>query len=70
MHIRQQIRIPREFDLEGDDVVIEKHGDGVLIRPARSDFKDLTAWLKAQPPLGPEDAFPEIENYPPGPVEL
>lgn len=63
------VRIPRAFKLEGDDVVLTQHGDGVLIRPAkRDDFSELLAWLRAQPPLEEHERIPVIEDSPPEPV--
>jgi antitoxin VapB len=67
----QAVRIPREFELPGDEAIMRKDGDRLIIeaRPKR-DLRDVLAWLRAQPPLGPEDDFPEIEDPPPEPVDL
>lgn len=65
------IRIPKEFDFDSDEVVIRKEADGALsVRPLRRKRSpaELVAWLRSQPPL--EEDFPEIEDFPPEPVEL
>ena len=64
------VRIPREFKLEGDDVVLTQHGDGVLVRPRRSNIKALLDYLEAEGPLSPEERLPEIADTPPRPVDL
>ena len=65
------IRIPKELDFEGDEVVLRKEEDGTLsIRPVpiRRSPKELVEWLKSQPPLDVD--FPEIEDLPPEPIDL
>ena len=58
----QAVRIPKEFEFEGDEVLITKDETGKLIlepvRKRRSP-RELVEWLKAQPPM--ED-FPEIDD--------
>jgi antitoxin VapB len=68
----QAVRIPREFELPGEDAVMRKEGDRLVIEPApkKESFKELLDWLRAQPPLGPEEAFPEIDDPPPEPVDF
>lgn len=63
------VRIPRELDTFGDEVVIRKDGDLLIIAPSkRRTIGEVLDWLAAQPPLGPEDQFPEIDDPPPEPV--
>ena len=62
----QAVRIPREFELPGDEAVMRKEGDRLIIEPAPE--KSLLAWLATIEPL--EEDFPEIEDAPPEPVEL
>lgn len=68
----QAVRIPREFELPGEDAVMRKEGDRLVIEPAarKKSLREVLDWLAAQPPLGPEDQFPEIEDPPPDPVDL
>lgn len=62
----QAVRIPREFELPGDEAIMRKEGDRLIIEPARP--KSLLAVLASLAPL--EEAFPAIEDLPPDPVEL
>jgi antitoxin VapB len=65
------VRIPKEFEFPGDEVVMRKEDDGTLtlepVRAKRSP-RELVEWLRAQPPL--EDEIGEIEDFPPKPVNL
>jgi antitoxin VapB len=54
----QAIRIPREFELEGDEAVLRKEGDRLIIEPVRKDR--LLALLASLEPL--EDVFPDIDE--------
>jgi len=62
----QAIRIPREFELPGDEAIIRRDGARLIIEPVPvTPFRDLLAqW----PPLDVE--FPDIDDLPPDPVEL
>lgn len=62
----QAVRIPREFELPGEDAVMRKEGDRLIIEPAAPT--SLLALLATLKPL-PEE-FPEIEDLPPEPFEL
>jgi antitoxin VapB len=62
----QAVRIPREFELPGEDAIIRKEGERLIIEPAPS--KSLLALLKTLAPLA-ED-FPPIPDPVPDPVEL
>jgi antitoxin VapB len=65
------VRIPKEFDIFGDELVIrEEDGRLVLEPPKKRDLRDALAWLRAQPPLPPDEDFPEIEDLPPEPVDF
>jgi antitoxin VapB len=64
------VRIPREFDFEGDEVEIEQNGDGTLtLAPVRKEmtWAELFASLE---PLEGDDRFEEIEDFAPEPVEM
>jgi antitoxin VapB len=62
----QAVRIPREFELPGEDAIIRKEGDRLIIEvsPPRS----LLAVLASLPSLS-ED-FPSIADPVPDPVDL
>jgi antitoxin VapB len=63
------IRIPKDFDLETDEVIIRQGSDGVItIHPAVK--KGLLALLATLEPLDEEDWMPEIEDFPPEPVDI
>jgi antitoxin VapB len=57
----QAVRIPVEFELPGEDAIMHREGDRLVIEPARK--QGLIALLKTMKPL-PEQ-FPEIEDAPP-----
>jgi antitoxin VapB len=62
----QAVRIPREFELPGEDAIMRKDGDRLIIEPAPA--KSLLAVLARLEPL--DEEFPEIDDQPPDPVEL
>ncbi|MBS3786072.1 MAG: AbrB/MazE/SpoVT family DNA-binding domain-containing protein [Gammaproteobacteria bacterium] len=54
----QAIRIPREFELEGDEALIHKEGDRLIVEPIRKGR--LLSLLASLPPL--TDTFPDIDD--------
>ena len=60
------VRIPREFEFPGEDAIMRKEGDRLVIEPVPT--KSLLALLSKLKPL-PED-FPLIPDVPPDAVEL
>jgi antitoxin VapB len=62
----QAVRIPREFELPGEDAVMRKEGNRLIIEPVPP--KSLLALLATWEPI--DEEFPEIEDLPPDPVEL
>ena len=62
----QAVRIPREFELPGEDAVMRKEGQRLIIEPARPT--SLLALLATLTPIA-ED-FPPIEELPHDPVDL
>jgi len=62
----QAIRIPREFELPGEDAIIHKEGERLIIEPAPP--QGLLSVLQGLGPLG-EDLEP-IDDRPPESVEL
>ncbi len=56
----QAIRIPKEFELEGSEVIIRKDGDRLIIEPVKKI--SLRALLAGWQPLA--DELPEIEDPP------
>jgi antitoxin VapB len=62
----QAVRIPREFELSGEDAIMRKEGDRLIIEP--SPPKSLLAVLATLAPL--HEDFPPIEALNPDPVDL
>lgn len=62
----QAVRIPREFELPGEQAIMRKEGDRLVIEPARrtSLLELLDSWEPIDEPV------PEIDDPPPEPVEL
>lgn len=56
----QAVRIPADFGLPGDRVMIHREGDRLIIEPVHR--KNLLEVLSELEPLGPEDQFPEIDD--------
>lgn len=62
----QAVRIPRELELPGEDALIRKDGERLIIEPAPA--RSLLAWLRTQAPV--DEEFPEIDDPAPEPVRL
>lgn len=62
----QAVRIPREFELPGEDAIIRKDGDRLIIEPA--PVLSLAAYLATLEPI--EDDFGAMEDTPPDPVNF
>lgn len=54
----QALRIPREFEIDGDEAILHKVGDRLIIEPVRRG--KLLALLATLEPL--EDDFPDIDE--------
>jgi len=54
----QAIRIPREMELEGDEALIRKDGDCLVIEPVRKGL--LLALLGSWQPI--DDEFPDVDE--------
>ncbi|HEX3653008.1 MAG TPA: AbrB/MazE/SpoVT family DNA-binding domain-containing protein [Rhizomicrobium sp.] len=62
----QAVRIPREFELPGEDAILRKEGDKLILEPLEK--KSLLEVLAGLEPL--DEDFPEIIDLPPEPVAL
>jgi antitoxin VapB len=62
----QAVRIPREFELRGEDAIIRKEGQRLIIEPAPP--KSLLAILATLQTL--DEEFPPIDDSPAEPVDL
>ena len=54
----QAVRIPVEFELPGDEAIIHRDGERLVIEPVRK--RGLVALLRSMNPL--DENFPEIED--------
>ena len=62
----QAVRIPRDFELPGDEAVMRKEGEKLIIEPVQP--KSSLAVLTTLQPL--DEEFPPIPELPVKPVEL
>jgi antitoxin VapB len=60
----QAVRIPVEFELPGDEAIMHRDGDRLVIEPIRK--RGLVALLRTMQPI--DEEFPEIDDPAP-PVE-
>jgi antitoxin VapB len=60
------VRIPREFEFSGEEAIIRKEGERLIIEPAPP--KSLLAVLSTLAPL--DDDFAPMPDLPPDPVDL
>ena len=58
----QAVCIPVEFELPGDEAIMYRDGDRLVIEPLRK--RGLVALLKSMKPV--EERFPDIDNSVPG----
>lgn len=54
----QALRIPREFELEGEEAILRKEGDRLIVEPVRKGR--LLALLASLEPL--TEPFPDVDN--------
>lgn len=54
----QALRIPREFELAGDEAIIRKEGDRLIVEPVRKGR--LLVLLSTLSPL--EEPFPDVDT--------
>jgi antitoxin VapB len=62
----QAVRIPREFELPGEDAIIRKEGDRLIIEPTPP--RSLLALLATLAPL--DEDFPPVPELPLESIEL
>jgi antitoxin VapB len=62
----QAVRIPVEFELPGNEAIMHRDGDRLVIEPVRK--RGLLALLKSMQPI--EDVFPEIDDPVPAPERM
>lgn len=57
----QAVRIPVEFELPGNEAIISRDGDRLILEPVRA--RNLSVLLDSWEPL--EESFPEVDDPPP-----
>jgi antitoxin VapB len=62
----QAVRIPRELELPGEEAILRKEGDRLVLEPVPP--RSLLAVLATLEPL--DEDFPPIEELPHTPVDL
>ena len=62
----QAVRIPVEFELPGNEAIMHRDGDRLVIEPVRK--RGLVALLKTMKPL--KEDFPEIGDPVPAPEKV
>jgi antitoxin VapB len=55
----QAVRIPREFELPGQEVIIRKDGDRLILEPVRK-YNSLAELLASWEPL--DEEFPDVDE--------
>jgi antitoxin VapB len=62
----QAVRIPRDFELAGDEVLIQKKGDCLILKPVKKiPFRDLVMQWDSL-----DETLPAIEDLPAEPVDI
>jgi antitoxin VapB len=62
----QAVRIPVEFELPGDEAIMHRDGDRLIIEPVRKS--GLLALLATMSPL--DEEFPQINDPLPAPEQI
>ncbi|HEX3442556.1 MAG TPA: AbrB/MazE/SpoVT family DNA-binding domain-containing protein [Pseudolabrys sp.] len=62
----QAVRIPVEFELPGDEAIMQRDGDRLVIEPLRK--RGLLSLLKSMSPL--DEEFPPIDDPVPAPERV
>ncbi len=57
----QAMRIPREYELPGDEAIMHRAGSRLIVEPVQAE--SLRTLLSSWPPL--DDGMPEIQDNPP-----
>ena len=62
----QAVRIPRDFEPAGDEVLIQKKGDCLILKPVKKiPFRDLVMQWDSL-----DETLPAIEDLPAEPVDI
>jgi antitoxin VapB len=64
----QSVRIPRDLELPGEEVLMWREGTRLVLEPVRG--KSLREVLKSLEPLPKADRLDDVDDPPPEPVDL
>lgn len=66
----QAVRIPREYELPGDDAVMRREGDRLIIEPSqrKRTLEEVLVALAKEPPL--DERLEPFVDSPPRPFSL
>lgn len=64
----QAVVIPAEFEMAGEEAIMRKEGDRLVIEPIGEPKQSLIQWLRSQPPW--EGDFPELDIDEPPPRDV
>lgn len=66
------VRIPKEFDFPGDEAIMRKEGERIVIEPVEDRAVKLRTLLEQWRREGPitDEDWPEVDDPPPEPVEI
>lgn len=56
----QAVRIPRDLEMPGDEVVIRREGDRLILEPVGSSMAELLASLRALGPI--DEPWPDVDE--------
>jgi antitoxin VapB len=68
----QAVRIPAEFELPGDRVLIHREGSKLIIEPVLkpANIRELLAEWRNEEPLAADDQLPDVEDMPARPESI
>ena len=66
----QSVNIPADLELPGEEAVIRKEGDRLILEPVREKKTDLFEWLATLEPIDDDLSFLDEDSPPPRDVNL
>lgn len=66
----QSVNIPADLELPGEEAVIRKEGDRLILEPVRAKKSNLLEWLATLEPLDEDLSFLDEDLPPPRDVNL
>ncbi|MCE2580681.1 AbrB/MazE/SpoVT family DNA-binding domain-containing protein [Komagataeibacter sp. FNDCR1] len=68
----QAVRIPVEFELPGDRVLIRRDGERLVLEPVKAPatLNELLAVWREEPALAPDDDFPDVHDVAARPEDI